>query len=81
MRVVREIGEAPAELLLHTLLDLAIGWLASRPHVSSVIAGVTSVDQLQRNVAAGAWTPSPAELERIDQITALPAESGGPPRR
>ena len=65
----------------HSLLDMSIGWLASRPHVSSVIAGVTSISQLEQNVAAGAWAPSPEELAEIDAITAPPAERFGPPGR
>jgi aryl-alcohol dehydrogenase-like predicted oxidoreductase len=65
----------------HSLLDMAIGWLASRPVVSSVIAGVTSPRQLEQNVAAGMWRPTDEELAEIDEITAPPQESFGPPRR
>ena len=65
----------------HSLLDMAIGWLASRPAVSSVIAGVTSPQQLEENVKAGAWRPTDEELAEIDEITAPPQESFGPPRR
>jgi aryl-alcohol dehydrogenase-like predicted oxidoreductase len=65
----------------HSLLDLAIGWLASRPAVSSVIAGVTSPQQLEQNVAAGLWRPTAEELAEIDEITAPPQESFGPPAR
>jgi aryl-alcohol dehydrogenase-like predicted oxidoreductase len=65
----------------HSLLDMAIGWLASRPAVSSVIAGVTSPQQLEKNVKAGEWRPTDEELAEIDEITALPQESFGPPRR
>lgn len=65
----------------HSILDIAIGWLVSRPHVSSVIAGVTSPEQLEKNVAAGESTFTAEELAAIDEITA-PAQSGfGPPRR
>jgi aryl-alcohol dehydrogenase-like predicted oxidoreductase len=53
-----------------TLLDVAIGGLAAKPAVASVIAGATSVQQLQANVAAGAWTPNPADLIELDRITA-----------
>lgn len=65
----------------HGLLDLAVGWLASRPHVSSVIAGATSVRQLEQNVQAGLWKPSVEESAEIDKICP-PPESGFPgPRR
>ena len=65
----------------HSLLDMAMGWLASQPQVSSVIAGVTSIAQLEQNVAAGLWQPESAELEEIDALTAPPVESFGPPAR
>jgi aryl-alcohol dehydrogenase-like predicted oxidoreductase len=65
----------------HGLLDLAMGWLASRPFVSSIIAGVTSVQQLEQNVAAAAWRGSPEVLAEIDRI-APPPDGGFPgPRR
>ena len=38
-----------------SLLELAIGGLASIPGVASVIAGATSPDQAEANAAAGAW--------------------------
>ena len=65
----------------HSLLDMAMGWLASQPAVSSVIAGVTTCAQLEQNVKAGEWRGSEAELAEIDEITAPPVESVGPPRR
>ena len=64
----------------HSLLDMAMGWLASRPSVASVIAGVTSPQQLEQNVMAGMWRPSATELAEIDEITAPQQQSFGPPR-
>ncbi len=52
-----------------TLLDIAVGGLAAKPAVASVIAGATSRDQVARNVAAGSWQPSPDELAELDQLT------------
>jgi aryl-alcohol dehydrogenase-like predicted oxidoreductase len=73
--------QALCERYDHSLLDLAMGWLAGQPSVSSVIAGVTSVKQLEQNVAAGAWRGSAEELAEIDRISP-PPESGFPgPRR
>ncbi len=65
----------------HSLLDMAMGWLASRPAVSSVIAGVTSTQQLRQNAEAGLWQPGADELAEIDEITAPPVEGFGPPAR
>jgi len=55
----------------HSLLELAISWLLSRPPVCSVIGGATRVEQLQANVAAASvWRLSPAELAEVDRICA-----------
>lgn len=53
----------------HTILDLAIGWLASLQHVSSVIAGATKPEQVQQNVAAAAWILDADDLDEVDSIT------------
>jgi len=52
-----------------SLLDLAIGGLAARPAVSSVIAGATSPGQIAANVAAGQWRPSAEDLIELDELT------------
>jgi aryl-alcohol dehydrogenase-like predicted oxidoreductase len=52
-----------------TLLDVAIGGLAAKPAVASVIAGATSRKQVMRNVAAGEWEPSAEDLAALDEIT------------
>jgi aryl-alcohol dehydrogenase-like predicted oxidoreductase len=52
-----------------TMLQLAFSWLASRPQVSSVIAGATRVEQIEHNVKAIEWTLSADELAEIDKIT------------
>ncbi|HEX3937464.1 MAG TPA: aldo/keto reductase [Xanthobacteraceae bacterium] len=52
-----------------SLLELAMSWLASRPFLSSIIAGATSPDQVAQNVAAVDWLLSPADLAAIDSIT------------
>ncbi|HLY33150.1 MAG TPA: aldo/keto reductase [Jatrophihabitantaceae bacterium] len=52
------------------LLDVAIGGLAAQPAVASVIAGATSREQVEANVAAGAWQPTRDDLAELDEITA-----------
>jgi len=56
------------------LLDVAIGGLAGQPSVASVIAGATSRAQVERNVRAGSWTPTPDDLAQLEKITTPPAE-------
>jgi aryl-alcohol dehydrogenase-like predicted oxidoreductase len=50
------------------LLELAFGWLASRPEVSSVIAGAKTVEQVRANSVAASWKITPAELAEIDRV-------------
>ena len=52
----------------HSLLDVAIAGLASRPAVTSVIAGATSPEQVQANAAAGAWRLSAEDTAALDEI-------------
>jgi len=52
-----------------TMLQVAIGGLAAMPTVGSVIAGATSVEQVQQNVAAGSWAPDADDLDRLRSIT------------
>ncbi len=53
----------------HTMLELAFSWLASRPQVSSVIAGATRVEQVEQNIKAIDWKLNAEELAEIDKIT------------
>jgi aryl-alcohol dehydrogenase-like predicted oxidoreductase len=53
----------------HTLLELAMSWLASRPYIPSIIAGATRPEQVEQNIAAIGWTLSTADLAEIDRIT------------
>ena len=53
----------------HTLLELAMSWLACQPLVGPIIAGATSPEQVSANVAAAGWRLSADELAEIDRIT------------
>jgi aryl-alcohol dehydrogenase-like predicted oxidoreductase len=54
-----------------TMLELAMSWLASRPAVSSIIAGATAPEQLEENVRAVGWTLTSEEMDEIDRLTAI----------
>ena len=45
-----------------SLLDVAIGGLAAKPVVASVIAGATKPEQVRANAAAGTWRPSRQDM-------------------
>jgi aryl-alcohol dehydrogenase-like predicted oxidoreductase len=57
-----------------SVLELAIGGLAAQPAVASVIAGVTTPEQVAANAAAGSWIPSQEDLEELS-ATGRPALS------
>ncbi|MDA0364967.1 MAG: aldo/keto reductase [Chloroflexi bacterium] len=53
----------------HTILELAFSWLATKPYISSVIAGATKPEQVDANAAAAAWRLTDAEMAEVDQIS------------
>ncbi len=53
----------------HTLLELAVSWLARRPQVASVIAGATKPEQVEENVRAAGWALTDEEMQAIDRMT------------
>jgi aryl-alcohol dehydrogenase-like predicted oxidoreductase len=68
--------QAFAEKRGHSMLELAFSWLASRPQVSSVIAGATRPEQVEQNVKAIGWALSAGEIAEVDEITKGKAELG-----
>ena len=57
-----------------SLLELALGWLASHDTVTTIICGATREDQVKANAAAvGAWKMTPTETDEIAAI-ARPTE-------
>jgi aryl-alcohol dehydrogenase-like predicted oxidoreductase len=52
----------------HTMLELAMSWLAANPCVSSVIAGATRPEQVSANAKACDWKMSAEELTEIDKL-------------
>lgn len=49
-------------------LEVAFSWLASRPAVTSVIAGATRPEQIAANAAAVSWVPTPDDEAELDEI-------------
>jgi aryl-alcohol dehydrogenase-like predicted oxidoreductase len=52
----------------HSILELAVSWLASQPTVGSVLTGVTSAEQAAANAAAAGWQLSRADMAEVDAI-------------
>ncbi len=59
-----------AEARGHTMLELAMSWLAAKPAIASIIAGATSPAQVKANVASTGWRLTPEDLAALDEITA-----------
>ena len=51
----------------HSVGELALSWLLSRPEVSTIIAGATRPEQVDANAKAAEWKLSTDELKQIDE--------------
>jgi len=54
----------------YSMLDVTFAWLLSRPGISSVIAGATTIAQASQNAAAGRSHVSPDVIEAVDLLFA-----------
>jgi aryl-alcohol dehydrogenase-like predicted oxidoreductase len=61
----------------HSMVELAISWLASKPYVGSVIAGATRPEQVEENAKAADWKLTDEEFKQIDEILAHQAQDPG----
>jgi aryl-alcohol dehydrogenase-like predicted oxidoreductase len=52
----------------HTMLELAVSWLAAQPAVASVIAGAKSPEQVKANASAAGWQLAAEDLAAVDAI-------------
>jgi len=53
----------------HSLVELAVGWLATQPEISSVISGATSPEQVKENAKAIDWRLNAEEMEAVGKLT------------
>lgn len=53
----------------HSLLELAMSWLACQAPVASVIAGATRPEQVHANARAAGWHLTGEELAEVDRLT------------
>jgi aryl-alcohol dehydrogenase-like predicted oxidoreductase len=65
-----------AESRGHTLLELAMSWLAAKSVIASVIAGAKTPEQVKSNASAVAWRLSEADLAGVDRILTAHAAHG-----
>ena len=57
-----------AETRGHQLGELAMAWLVAQPEVATVIAGVTSPEQVEANAQAVAWRLTPEEAAEVGEL-------------
>jgi aryl-alcohol dehydrogenase-like predicted oxidoreductase len=55
------------------MVELAIAWILAHGPVASVIAGATSAEQVDANVAAADWVLDDGDLVEIDALIAAPS--------
>jgi len=53
-----------------TVPQVALNWLLGRPSVSSVIVGARNEEQLRQNLGAVGWNLTPAQVARLDAVSA-----------
>lgn len=53
----------------HTILELAMSWLACKPCISSVIAGATSPEQVVTNAEAAGWKLTDEEMDQVATLS------------
>jgi aryl-alcohol dehydrogenase-like predicted oxidoreductase len=52
----------------HSMLELAVSWLAAQPAVASVIAGAKSPEQVKANASAADWRMTAEDLAAVEAI-------------
>src|SRR5580704_8353222 len=56
---------------------IALAWILAKPFVTSVIIGAKRVDQLQQNLSAVDLQLNQEEIQKLDEVSALPPEYPG----
>jgi aryl-alcohol dehydrogenase-like predicted oxidoreductase len=62
--VARETGKSVSQV--------ALNWLLQRPSVANVVMGARNEAQLWENLGAVGWSLTPAQVARLDAISAMP---------
>ncbi len=70
---MREIGDARGV----SVARVALAWVLAQPHVTSVITGAKTIEQLDDNLAAADLQLTTEELTALDEVSRLPAEYPG----
>ncbi|HKK94598.1 MAG TPA: aldo/keto reductase [Longimicrobiales bacterium] len=72
---VLEVLEAVAAERERTVAQVALAWLLAKPGVTAPIFGARTVAQLEQNLGAVGWTLAQQEIDRLDEVSAVPLPS------
>ncbi|WP_018922467.1 aldo/keto reductase [Salsuginibacillus kocurii] len=64
--IAAEIGKTPAQV--------ALNWQLAKPEVTAPIVGCRTLEQYDENIGAIGWRLSEEQMERLEQVSALPKE-------
>ena len=70
-RIIDVLAEVAAERGV-SISQVALNWVVRKPGVDTVIIGARNEKQLVDNLAAANWSLTAAEVERLDESSALP---------
>ena len=73
VEVMRDVAQAHGA----SVARVALAWLLAKPHVMSVIIGAKTVEQLDDNLAAVELELTAEDMQRLDEVSELPAEYPG----
>ncbi len=60
-----------------SVATIALAWILAKPFVTSVIIGAKRIDQLQQNLSAVDVELTGDEMQKLDEVSALPPEYPG----
>ncbi|GGB18001.1 aldo/keto reductase [Puia dinghuensis] len=72
-----DVLEPMAKAKKASVAQLALAWLLHQPAVTSVIIGANTMEQLEDNLLSPEVSFSVEELQRLDEVSKLPAEYPG----
>jgi aryl-alcohol dehydrogenase-like predicted oxidoreductase len=70
-RIVDALAEI-AERRAVSISQVALNWVLRKPGVDTVIIGARNEHQLSDNLASASWALTEAEVESLDEVSALP---------
>ncbi|ATB42287.1 oxidoreductase [Cystobacter fuscus] len=74
---VIDVMDGIAKAHSSSVARVALAWLLHQPHVTTIVIGAKTAEQLEDNLAAPELKLSPEELAALETVSALPAEYPG----